>query len=148
MLGQERDWSGTLGSGERSSFVVLSGMGRTRDCFFLLDGVECANVGSGWGGAVAVGIWSVSLAPNLSRDPRTTRTHATHLDALCLCRLVSIPSSLVSCLSRLLPVLFCFFFLSCLVCVFPLSFRLCVGVCACLCLSVRLSVLVSACGFL
>ena len=37
-------------------------------------------------------------SPRTSRSPRT---HATHLDTLCLCRLVSIPLSLVSCLSRL-----------------------------------------------
>ena len=39
-----RDWSGTLGSGERSGFVVLSRLGRVGDLAFL-DGVECVNVG-------------------------------------------------------------------------------------------------------
>ena len=62
--------------GERSGFVVLSGLGRAGD-WAPFEGVECVNVGLervrglamvwmerglrglGWGGAVAVGVWSV-----------------------------------------------------------------------------------------
>ena len=94
----------------------------------------------------------------------TTRTHATHLDTLCLSRLVSIPLSLISCLSRLLSLVCRASLVSCVTCSvsvlllsslcpvlfmsFSLSVRPCVRLCACLCLSVRLSVLVSACVFL
>ena len=115
--GQERDLSGTQGSGRRDPASLCSGR------------------------------WAVQ---------GTTRTHATHLDTICLSRPVSIPLSLVSCLSRLLS-LACraslvscvtcsvsallLSSLSCLVVSFPLSVRPCVRVCACLSLSVRLSVL-------
>ena len=51
----------------------------------------CVNVGLEWGGAVGVGVWSVPFA--------------THLDTLCLCRLVSIPLSVVCVLSLVCPVL-------------------------------------------
>ena len=81
-------------------------------------------------------------SPRTSRSPRT---HATHLDTLCLCRLASIPLSLVSCLSRLVSCLSCFvsaLLLSsvCLVLFFCFS-AVCpsVSLCLCLCLSVCLS---------
>ena len=109
-----------------------SGMGRAGDRFFFFWTEECVNVGLGWGGAIAVGVWFVSLA--------------THLDTLCLCRLASIPLSLVSCLSRLFflvcraSLVFC---LSCSVSVSVPVFVclyvcpcLSVPVCACLCMCV------------
>ena len=65
--------------------------------------------------------------------PTRTRTHAMHLDSLCLCRLVSIPLSLVSCLSRLLS----------LVC--RLLSVFCLLLCLCLCLSLSVCTSVRAC---
>ena len=77
-----------------------------------------------------------------------------------LSRPVSIPLSLVSCLSRLLSLVCRASLVSCVTCsvsasllsslcaVLFVSFSPCVRLCACLCLSVRLSLLVSACVFL
>ena len=119
-----------------------------------------------WGGAVAVGVWSLSLAAHLSRDPtRTTHTRHPPRRSLSLssceqslvsrflsCR-VSYLLSVVHLSPLVCPVLFlpcyCPLSLSCLVCVF---FSVCPSLCPSLCLSVSLSVtlclLVSACVFL
>ena len=94
-------------------------------------------------------------------DGRTTRTHATHLDTICISRPVSIPLSLVSSLSRLLSLVCRASLVSCVTCsvsalllsslcpvLFVFVFFVCPSLCPSLCLSVRLSVLVSACVFL
>ena len=135
--------------GERSSFVVLSELGRASDCFFLT-------------------VWSVSdfsaverlpLGVGLFHSPRAcwrpTRTHphtrhaSRHSLSLSSCkhslvsRFLSVASlaSCLSCLSCLLSVLFCFCLASvlclcCLVFVFPPSVRL----------SVRVHLCLSVCG--
>ena len=127
---------------------------------------ERGRVRSGIGLARLVRGGEIRLRCALGDGPRrgTTRTHATQLDTLCLSRPVSIPLSLVSCLSRLLSLVCRASLVSCVTCSvsalllsslcpvlfvsFSLCVRPCVRLCACLCLSVRLSVLVSACVFL
>ena len=117
---------------------------------------ERGRVKSGIGLARLVRGGEIQLRCALGDGPRRAPpAHTTHLDTLCLSRPVSIPLSLISCLSRLLSCLsciscllcdlFCFCLasvlsLSCLVCVF---FSVCPSLCPSLCLSVRLSVLVS-----
>ena len=92
--GKERDWSGTLGSGERCCFVVLSELGRATDRFFFGTGWRVSMSDWSGGGAVAVGVKSVFTRH--ARHWRPARTSHS------LRRLVSIPLSLVSSLSRLL----------------------------------------------
>ena len=127
--GWERDWSGTLGSGDPAS--SCSGGWVVQVTCFLLDG-EC-RIGVGWRGCR----WGLVC---FTRH----ETH-THLEALCLCRVVSIPLSLVSCLSRLLslvcPVLFllCFCPLCALSCLCLSFVRLCVCVCLHVCLRLSLA---------
>ena len=79
--------------------------------------------------AVVVGVWSVSLVTHLTGDahvPHATR-HAP------LCRLVRIPLSLVSCLSRLLSLVCRVSLVSCLSCF--VSVLLLSSVLSCFCLS-------------
>ena len=89
--GWERDWSDTRGCVVQVTFFFLGGLGGVCQCRIGMGGRGCR--------------WELVCvtrhAPH-QRPTRTTRTHATHLDTLCLCRLASIPLSLVSCQSRLL----------------------------------------------
>ena len=130
-------------------------------CFSFVG--ERGRVRSGIGLARLVRGGEIRLRCALGDGPRRAPP-ATHLDTLCLSRPVSILLSLVSCLSRLLSLVCRASLVSCVTCSvsalilaslcpvlfvsFSLSVRPCVRLCACLCLYVRLSVLVSACVFL
>ena len=73
-----RDWSGTLGSEEKSGFVVLSGMGRAGDRFFFWTWWSVSMTD----GAVADGVWSVSLATHLTGDPHAPPAHTPRTSTL------------------------------------------------------------------
>ena len=134
------NWSGTLGSEDRSTSRRALGHG-SGDQFFFFGrcGVCQCRVGMEWRGCR----WGFCLFHHAlhKRPTRTTRTHATQLDTLNLCCLVSSPLSLVSCLARLLSLVR----LLSIVC--PLSVlsclclsSVCPSVCVCLCLCLHVLV--------
>ena len=150
---QERDWSGTLGSGEIQLRRALA-VGPCRWPSFFWKGWSVSMsdwVRLGWVGAVAVGVWSISLATYLTRDPHappafTPRTSTLSLSSCShsfVIRFLSVASfiSCLSCVSCLLLVLFHFCLasilcLTCLFLVFPpsVSVHLCLSVSVCVCL--------------